>query len=210
MLEESYKGNIQKVAFIGPNDMELMQGLIRAGSSHRKFMRQILLSVDITAPSYWWREFDTYKIGPTANSTSTMHKLSSTPITYECFETENSYDLFEVDNDNYDKFREYEDKDLDNFILYEGDDSDNMIYRLIDYLEDLRNKYNVTKDKRYWYELIRWLPQSWLQTRTVTMNYENLLNICKQRKGHKLVEWEQFINFVKTLPYANELILLDF
>lgn len=204
-----YQDYIVEAVFIGPNDMELMQKLIRAGSEHRKFMRQIFVSVDITAPSYWWREFDTYKVGTTANSTSTMHKLASTPITIDCFETDDSEDLFEVDNDNHKLFEDYQNKNSNNYILYEGDDSNNMIISFVDYLEDLRKKYNVTKDKRYWKELVRWLPQSWLQIRTVTMNYENILTICKQREGHKLSEWQQFIDWASELPYANELLFLS-
>lgn len=176
---------------IGKNDMDLAQRLIRAGSEHRKFMRQIFVSVDITAPIYWWKEFDTYKVGTTANSTSTMHKLATTPISLECFE---------IDDLNYNLFP-----------------SENQITYFIQFLEELRWKYLETKDKRYWKELIRWLPESWLQTRTVTMTYENLFSICHQRKDHKLNEWsgkddptkENFIAWVKTLPYADDLIFLD-
>lgn len=171
--------------------MDLAQRLIRAGSEHRKFMRQIFVSVDITAPIYWWKEFDTYKVGTTANSTSTMHKLATTPISLECFE---------IDDLNYNLFP-----------------SENQITYFIQLLEELRWKYLETKDKRYWKELIRWLPESWLQTRTVTMTYENLFSICYQRKDHKLNEWsgkddptkENFIAWVKTLPYADDLIFLD-
>lgn len=176
---------------IGKNDMDLAQRLIRAGSEHRKFMRQIFVSVDITAPIYWWKEFDTYKVGTTANSTSTMHKLATTPISLECFE---------IDDLNYNLFP-----------------SENQITYFIQFLEELRWKYLETKDKRYWKELIRWLPESWLQTRTVTMTYENLFSICHQRKDHKLNEWsgkddptkENFIAWVKTLPYTDDLIFLD-
>lgn len=180
---------------IGKNDMDLMQRLICAGSEHRKFMRQIMVSVDITAPLYWFKEFDTYKIGTVANSTSTMHKLASTPITMDCFEMGDF------------------DKDLD------ADDEESPI-SLKDYwennviwsLEYLRKKYLETKNKRYWKELIRLLPESWLQTRTVTLNYENLLNMCSkgQRRFHKLTEWSvDFINWCKKLPYAQELLFID-
>lgn len=183
---------------IGKNDMELAQKLIRAGSVHRKFMRQIFVAVDITAPLYWWKEFDTYKVGTVANSTSTMHKLASTPITRDCFEM----DDFDFIDDNV--LFVCNNKLLSINLYWE--------YVLIPMLENLRQKYNETKDKRYWKELIRLLPESWLQKRTVTMNYENLIGICSagQRRNHKLTEWsESFINWVKSLPYANELIFID-
>jgi len=180
---------------IGRNDMELAQSLIKAGSEHRKFMRQIFVSVDITAPLYWWKEFDTYKVGTVSNSCSTMHKLASTPITKECFEMD----------------------DFENFMsektLMGGNiDNEGMWFIFINYLEWLRQKYNETKDKRYWKELIRLLPESWLQKRTVTMDYENLLAMCSkgQRRFHKLTEWsESFIKWARSLPYAQELIFID-
>ena len=180
--------------FLGENDIKLAQSLIKAGSEHRKFMRQIFVSVDITAPLYWWKEFDTYKVGTVANSTSTMHKLASTPITRECFEMD---DFFE-EADIFD-YGDYSLKEL----------WDNNIILLC---EVLRKKYVETKDKRYWKELIRLLPESWLQKRTVTMDYENLLAMCSkgQRRFHKLTEWSKsFIDWARTLPYAQELIFID-
>lgn len=181
---------------IGDNDIKLAQQLIKAGNEHRKFLRQIFISVDITAPLYWWKEFDTYKIGTTANSTSTMHKLSTTPITLDCFE---------IDDYNDSLYWYQEPKCVgDVSVKYE---SDNSIKLIINMLESLRNKYLETKDKRYWKELIRWLPESWLQTRTVTMNYENIYSIYRHRRNHKLTEWsESFIKWVDSLPYSNELI----
>lgn len=191
---DSYYGNNEiglESYVIGKNDLELMQKLIKAGSEHRKFMRQIFVSVDITAPLYWWKEFDTYKVGTVSNSTSTMHKLASTPITMDCFEMDDFDDVF------------YKDKGFDI--------STKMIWKAICWdLEQIRQEYNKTKDKSYWKELIRLLPESWLQTRTVTMNYENLLNIYHQRKNHKLTEWSKsFIEWVKNLPYAEELICIE-
>ena len=177
---------------IGKNDLKLAQTLIKAGSEHRKFMRQIFVSVDITAPLYWWKEFDTYKVGTVANSTSTMHKLASTPITRECFEMDDFEDL--NTEQGLESLKEIQWSSL------------------INWLEDLRRTYNETKDKRYWKELIRLLPESWLQTRTVTMDYENLLAMCSkgQRRFHKLTEWsESFIKWARSLPYAQELIFLD-
>lgn len=176
-----------KQYIIGPNDLRLCQTLIKAGSEHRKFMRQIFISVDITAPFYFWKEFDTYKVGTVSNSCSTMHKLANTPITLDCFETD-----------------DFEPMDIDKFTPQE----------IISYCEKLRQKYLETNNKRYWKELIRWLPESWLQKRTITMNYENLYAIVKQRSAHKLNEWSgldnpenpNFIAWAKTLPYAKELI----
>lgn len=169
---------------IGKNDLELAQRLIKAGSEHRKFLRQIFVSVDITAPLFFFKEMDTYKVGTVANSTSTMHKLASTPITRDCFEMD---DYAELDN---------------------GFCTD-MWKSLIEWLEGLRQKYNETKDKRYWKELIRLLPESWLQKRTITMNYENILKMVRERINHKLSEWrESFIDWAKTLPYADDLIFI--
>lgn len=174
---------------IGINDLQLAQQLVMAGSEHRKFLRQIFVSADIAAPLYWWKEFDTYKIGTTANSTSTMHKLSNTPITLDCFETDD-YDECLIICGAYSVRKMWED-DIFN-------------------IEMLRKKFLETKDRRYWKELIRKLPESWLQTRTITMNYENLYSVIRQRRNHKLAEWsESFINWCKTLPYADELLFLD-
>lgn len=194
---------------IGVNDMKLAQQLIKAGSEHRKFMRQIFVSVDITAPLYWWKEFDTYKVGTVANSTSTMHKLASTPITLDCFEIDDYNPEIKTVNTD-----EYNDCDITvNALMNDGD------LCMIDFLEQLRQRYLETKDKKYWKELIRWLPESWLQTRTVTMSYENLLAMCSkgQRRFHKLNEWSgqddntkpNFISWARTLPYAQELIFID-
>ena len=188
---KGFNGKIENTE-IGENDLKLAQTLIRAGSEHRKFMRQILVSVTITAPLYWWKEMDTYKVGTVANSTSTMHKLASTPITKDCFEMD----------------------DFSNLDTEQGLQALDEIQwnSLINWLEDLRRSYNETKDKRYWKELIRLLPESWLQKRTVTMDYENLLAMCSkgQRRFHKLTEWSKsFIDWARSLPYAQELIFID-
>ena len=175
---DSYWGNNEyslESYVLGENDISLMQKLIKAGTEHRKFMRQIFVSVDITAPLYWWKEFDTYKVGTVANSTSTMHKLASTPITMDCFE--------------------------------HGE----MIYSFtIAELEMNRLKYLETKDKNEWKKLIVNLPESWLQTRTVTMNYENVRTMIHQRTNHKLTEWSKdFIEWSRTLPYSEELLFFN-
>ena len=208
-IQFNNKDELVEYAFIGPNDMDLAMRLCNAGSEQRKFLRQIQVCVDITAPLYWWKEFDTYKVGTAANSTSTMHKLASTPITLECFETDD-YEpklIFEEGIDDHG------DTPWDYHIAIEdvvGEKEDNVYWpdsTLIGFLESLRLKYNETKDKRYWKELVRWLPEGWLQTRTVTMNYENLRAICHQRGGHKLTEWHQFIDWAHDcLPYAPQLM----
>ena len=139
-----------------------------------------------TAPLYWWKEFDTYKVGTVANSTSTMHKLATTPITFECFEL-GDYDSSIICNQRIDC------DNIEERPIFDG------IEDLLCLLEGLRLKYLKTKDKRYWKELVRWLPESWLQTRTVTMSYENLLAMCSkgQRRFHKLTEWsESFIGYL--------------
>lgn len=171
---------------LGQKDLDLAQRMIKAGTSDSKFLRQIFVSVDITAPMYWWSQFDTYKIGTTANSTSKMHKLASTPITKECFESDDYQTIPVFDKDFY--------------------TSDDAWEEIITICETLRKKYNETKDKRYWKELIRILPESWLQTRTVTMNYAVLRNMYAQRQNHRLTEWHQFCDWVKRLPYAEQLI----
>ena len=180
-------------AYIGPKDLDLAQRMIKAGTSDRKFMRQIFVSVDITAPLYWWKEFDTYKVGTVANSTSTMHKLASTPITFDCFEMDDFENLRVYDNEPY---------NTDTFVTEIWDD-------IIGYCETLRLRYNETKDKRYWKELIRILPEAWLQTRTVTLNYEVLRNIYFQRRYHKLIEWHRFCEWIESLPYGKELITYE-
>lgn len=182
---------------IGADDMRIMQNLIkadgcgRAGEPNSKFMRMIHVQVAITAPLYWWKEFDTYKVGTVANSTSTMHKLATTPITLDCFEMS---DFFE-ETDIFD-YGDYSLKEL----------WDNNIIQLC---EVLRKKYVKTKNKKYWKELIRLLPESWLQTRMVDCNYATLRNIYAWRRGHKLTEWHKFCDWILTLPFAELLIVGD-
>lgn len=181
--------DVADVAFIGPKDMDLAKRLIAGGPEHRKFLRQIMVSVDITAPLYFFKEFDTYKVGTTANSTSTMHKITSKPITIDCFEI-----------DDYRNELKVCDADKKEYSL------DSVTYEMIDFLERLRLKYLETKDIRYWKELIRWLPESWLQTRTVTMTYENIFNMRRQRRNHKLTEWHKFYDWTEELPYSEDLL----
>lgn len=173
---------------IGPNDMDLAQRLIKSGPEHMKFMRQIFVSVDITAPLYWWKEADTYKVGTTANSTSTMHKLAAYPITKDSFEMgDYQGDLPMIDDVTLNV----------------------RIDQFIDDLEQLRQLYLQTENKAYWKELVRWLPNGWLQTRTWTANYAVLRTMYFQRRNHKLIEWHDFCDWIATLPYAKELIMLE-
>ena len=165
-------------SYIGPVDMNLAQRMIKAGVSDSKFLRQIFVCMDIDAPFFWWKEMDQYKVSTITNSCSTMHKLSSTPITRECFSFS---------------------KDLP-FECFEMQDS------IIETCEDLRQKYNATQDQRYWRALVEILPEGWNQKRTWSANYEVLRNIVKQRKHHRLQEWHDFIAALHQLPYADELI----
>ena len=167
--------------YFGPKDLKLAQSLVRAGTDEAKFMRQIFISVDITAPIYFWKEMDTYKVGTVANSTSTMHKLSSRPIEINDFSFDKDWDL------DFNLAKEY----------------------VINACETLRQKYVQTKDKRYWRALIQLLPESYNQTRTWTANYAVLRNIYFARRNHKLTEWREFCKWIETLPWAKELICLE-
>jgi len=169
-------GNYQ----LGPNDMNLARRLRLAGSDHRKFIRQIFVSVDITAPLYWWKEYDTYKVATVANSTSTMHKIHSKEFSIEDF----SHD----------------------HLTEEGLES---LKRTVEDLERIRLRFLEEKNKEDWYSIIQLLPSSYQQMRTCTMNYESLINMYFSRKSHKLEEWHIFCDWIKTLPYAKELILAE-
>lgn len=188
-----WDNDIAVVAALGPADLELAQKLVLAGPEHCKFLRQIFVSIDITAPIFWYKEFDTYKVGTTANSTSTMHKLTSKPITRELFEFDDGENLI-VNSGEAPHGGEWE-------FTFED-----YIEDIIDICESLRQRYIETKDKRYWRALVQMLPQSWLQTRTVTMSYANLRNMYFQRREHKLAEWSEFCDWVTQLPYSLELI----
>ena len=167
---DSYYENAQYKA--GKKDLELARKLIIGGSEHGKFLRQIFVSVDITAPLYWWKQFDTYKIATVSNSTSTMHKIHSKPFGTDDF-----------------SYEDMTDGGLKTLSL------------IIDSLNMARDFYLETKDKLYWFNMIKLLPESYNQRRTITMNYENILTMCQQRKGHKLKEWENFIKWAYKLPY---------
>ncbi len=164
---------------LGENDRELGNKLAKSGTDHRKFIRQIFISVDITAPLYWWKEFDTYKVGTVANSTSTMHKIHSKEVRMEDFSCDQM-----------------------------TEDTRAFMEQVISYLEKVRLRYVNTKNKQDWYDLIQLLPSSYNQLRTVTMNYENASNIYYARKNHKLAEWHLFCRWIETLPYAEDFILV--
>lgn len=167
------KGNY----ILGENDLSLALRLCKSGSDHRKFVRQIFVCVDINAPLYWWKEYDTYKVATVANSCSTMHKIHSKP--------------FSMDDMSTDRM---------------DDASKAVMQAVIDRLEQLRLEYNETKDKKLWYSMIQLLPSSYNQLRTCTFNYETLINIYHARRNHKLDEWHVFCDWIETLPYAKELI----
>ena len=164
---------------LGENDLALASKLATAGSDHRKFLRQIIVSMDITAPLYWWKEFDTYKVGTVANSTSTMHKIQAKE--------------FGRDDFSCDRLT---------------DDALAVLDSLISYLEGERVKFNETKDRMYWHNMIQLLPSSYNQMRTVSMNYEVLINIYYARRSHKLAEWHTLCEVIENMPYAKELILV--
>ncbi|MBQ9691125.1 MAG: hypothetical protein IJV62_03355 [Eggerthellaceae bacterium] len=164
----------------GENDLKLAKSLCRSGSDHRKFVRQIFVSVDITAPMYWWKEFDTYKVATVANSTSTMHKIHAKP--------------FEIEDFSHDHM---------------NDEAKRALISVIDVLESLRLRFNEKKDKALWYSIIQLLPSSYNQMRTVTMNYETLVSMYHSRKRHKLQEWHTYCDWIESLPYFKEMMLQD-
>ncbi len=169
------KGNF----VLGENDLSLARRLAVAGSDHRKFLRQIIVSMDITAPLYWWKEFDTYKVGTVANSCSTMHRIHSKPFELSDFSTDR----------------------MTGSAL-------SVMQGVVDCLEEERVKFNETKDRAHWHNIIQLLPSSYNQMRTVTLNYEVLINIYYARRTHKLAEWHTLCHAIEELPYANELILV--
>lgn len=165
---------------LGENDLSLAKRLCKAGSDHRKFIRQIFISVDITAPIYWWKEYDTYKVGTVANSTSTMHKIHSKPFEMADFSTDH--------------------------LCPEAEKAMEEVVRV---LEEIRLRYLETKDKTLWYSMIQLLPESYHQMRTCTMSYENAVSIYYARRSHKLQEWHTFCEWALELPYFQEFFLQE-
>lgn len=185
--EENYKwvkeGQCDFCYAVGPNDQDLMMRLAKAGSVDAKYRRMIVVTVDITAPLYWWKEFDTYKVGTVANSCSTMHKIHSKEFTLDDFSHEHIQSTF-------------------------GEDYIDCLKNTISWLNQAREEFLETKDKKYWWQMIQLLPSSYNQRRTVMLNYEVLAGIYPKRKDHKLDEWHDFCDWIKSLPYS-EIITLE-
>ena len=180
--------NDQVLFVLGPNDLSLTRRLVKAGSDHRKFLRQIMVSVDITAPLYWWKEFDTYKVATVANSCSTMHKIHAKEFTLDDF----SHEHLGIGHAE----GVYGDWNFEYFLL-----------ETIRGLNAAREVYLATNNKQYWWNMIQLLPSSYNQLRTVTLNYETLLNQYHARKHHKLDEWHEYCAWIETLPYFKEMCL---
>lgn len=173
---------------VGPNDLDLMKRLRNAGTDHRKYLRMITVYCDITAPLYWWKEFDTYKVGTVANSCSTMHKIQAKKFEREDFSVEHLSNTLDDPIAGVDMGDRH-------FMV--------MMDNVISCLNVARDRYNETKDKKYWWQMIQLLPSSYNQKRTVMLNYEVLANIYKSRKNHKLDEWHTFCDWIETLPYSS-------
>lgn len=196
-------GEVAEIRFpyyrVGAGDLNLMTRLRNAGTDHRKFMRMIVVYVDLTAPLYWWKEFDTYKVGTVANSCSTMHKIAEKEFTPEDFSHEQ---LINIAND-----------DPCDALFLEGTtirvDGDDLLGLTINVLNYYRNRYLKTKDKTYWWQMIQLLPSSYNQRRTVMLNYEVLANIYKSRRNHKLDEWHTFCDWIEGLPYSELITGID-
>lgn len=186
--KEKCCGECQQNFCIGPNDKQLMIALRNAGTDHRKFMRMITVYLDITAPLYWWKEFDTYKVGTVANSCSTMHKIAEKEFTLENFSCEHLLSYWGEEKANP-------------TIIYPCTPMQHL-NQTIACLNVCRKKYLETKDKKYWWQMIQLLPSSYNQRRTVMLNYEVLANIYKSRRNHKLDEWHTFCDWIEGLPYS--------
>lgn len=194
---------------LGPNDQSLMMQLRNAGTDHRKFMRMIVVYLDITAPLYWWKEFDTYKVGTVANSCSTMHKIHAKEFTLDDFSHEHLIRNWGDSEDNksfifteYDVPLDPDDEESEEIKFTDADSPLNVLEYTITALNHQREAYLVTKDKKFWWQMIQLLPSSYNQKRTVMLNYEVLANIYKSRRLHKLDEWHIFCAWIKSLPYS--------
>ena len=182
---------------LGPNDLKLAMNLANAGTDHRKFMRMITVYVDITAPLYWWKEFDTYKVGTVANSCSTMHKIHEKEFTLDDFSHEHIISDWIGDNNDAMYYWTPKDADYDSFASpMDG------LRIIIGLLNSNREAYLKTKDQKYWWQMIQLLPSSYNQKRTIMLNYEVLANMYKSRKNHKLDEWREFCQWIEKLPYS--------
>lgn len=173
--DSAFMGEVGFQSYIGENDLDLMHRLYVGGQPHRKYLRQIFAVMDITAPLYWWKEFDTYKVGTTANSCSTMHKIAAKEFTLDDFSHEHLIDPH------------------------------GLLADIVTDLNSFREDYLQTKNKDYWWQLIQLLPSSYNQRRTVSMTYENVMNILDYRENHKLDEWREFCGILRELPYIKEI-----
>lgn len=187
------------IYIVGANDLDLMRRLFKGGTEHRKYLRQIFVSMDIIAPIYWWKEFDTYKIGTVANSCSTMHKIASKPIELSDFSIDDVQD-------------EDDDISLKDCFINVVADCETYRQKYLDYKKKSglvqkngRKRHYEAYAKKYWKALIQLLPESYNQRRTVTMNYENVFSMIRQRQGHKLDEWRTFVNVLEDLPYVKRI-----
>ena len=188
-VEFGYEPNYEYI--IGNNDLKLMASLAKAGTDHRKFMRMLTVYVDFTAPLYWWKEFDTYKVGTVANSCSTMHKIHAKKFTIDDFSCEHLLCLGK--NADFEDLPIYANERWDAVLL---------LQMVIKSLNHYRDRFIETKDKKYWWQMIQLLPTSYNQKRTIMLNYEVLANIYKSRKNHKLDEWRTFCTWIEKLPYS--------
>lgn len=202
VMNTNHKFMFDSKLVIGPNDLDLMKRLCNSGTDHRKFMRMITVYVDITAPLYWWKEFDTYKVGTVANSCSTMHKIADKEFTLEDF----SYEHLNAEPYHRDW--------IESAVVDEDITSSHKVWMTpldilrctIEMLNAYRKSYLETKDKQDWWQMIQLLPSSYNQRRTIMLNYEVLTNIHKSRRNHKLDEWHTFCDWIEELPYS-ELII---
>ncbi len=196
--------NLVGPVIIGDADHKLMMNLAKAGSVDAKYRRMIVVTVDITAPLYWWKEFDTYKVGTVANSCSTMHKIHAKEFTLEDFSCEH-LGYLDLNGDRIEEDQKVDDiMAADCYGMYPID----LLCEVIDFLNRYRTRFLETKDKRYWWQMIQLLPSSYNQRRTVMLNYEVLAGIYPKRKDHKLDEWHDFCDWIKSLPYP-EIITLE-
>ena len=204
--EVEYAGTELYEYEIGPNDKNLMKKLAKAGTDHRKFMRMMPVYVRITAPLYWWKEFDTYKVGTVANSCSTMHKITEKEFTVEDFSTEHLFGNYNTDTPENEEDTDcyIHSKVLTNLIDFDDEIllPYNVLEKNIKMLNRARELYLKTKDKKYWWQLIQLLPSSYNQTRNVMLNYEVLYNMYHARKNHKLDEWREFCKWIETLEFS--------
>lgn len=186
--------------YLGPNDHDLMMRLVKAGTDHRKFMRMITVYLDITAPLYWWKEFDTYKVGTVANSCSTMHKIADKQFTLEDFSCEHLISDWIADNNDAFWYKDPPKNGSNECpIIFSPLDA---LIITIGILNTNREAYLNTKDKKFWWQMVQLLPSSYNQRRTVMLNYEVLANIYKSRRNHKLDEWHTFCEWIEGLPYS--------